>query len=857
MTEVMDNRVDDDTLAEALKTCDSAPIHIPGSIQGFGYLFATDRDVDRIEAVSDNYLQDIGADRSDVLGRAPRNVLPESVLHDIRNVLSHDTSAQQREAAGAVDINGVEHHVSVHRRGRFALIELLPERAPINERFAPMEEARRFLRRDPHVRHPHDILRNCVGLLRALVGYDRVKAYVFLPGADGEVIAEAKRADMPSFLGLRFPSSDIPKQARALYARTPIRVISNVPASNVAVHMADASTDELDLSLAILRGTDPVHTRYLLNMGLTATMSVPVVVEGELYALFACHHDTPRAPDASALMAAELAGKLISLQVEHAVELQRQTELRRCSTLASKIFVADDSELSSGINMAAAAGELVDALPCDGVVLSVDGALTLHGSCPNEPTCHAMFALGGYSQDGVLSLNELSRHLPGANWGATAGALMLSISATPDVKLGFLRNISASTVLWAGAPEKDIETTADGIRLNPRHSFDKYVQSVEARCDDWSTDDFTVAKAMRNALLDAFGTQQELRDQRHRLGLLVRELNHRVRNILSLVQSLSVQSRASATSIEHYAELLEKRIIALSGAHNLLTRSNMSGVELRELAELEFQPYAQDPPRTVIGGPDVWLRPDAGPIIALILHELTSNAAKHGALSNALGTVHFHWRHEREGLLIQWRENGGPPVTLPEKQGFGRSIIEHALPYEAGGEAQLRFAASGVEADLWLPGEMMCSPPNATPMRALSESDSGAKTATGRPSPAQTTERPALVVEDNYLVAVEAQRLLNAHGFEPVHTVSSVPEALARIASSQFEFCLLDVNLQGTLSLPVATTLQSQGTPFAFATGYGSEGAEIADAFDVPVLAKPVDSAKLIQILKEVAPHGR
>ncbi|MEO1574769.1 MAG: GAF domain-containing protein, partial [Pseudomonadota bacterium] len=323
---VRESHIDQDVLAEAIKTCDRDPIHIPGSIQSFGYLVATDLGVTQLDAVSANLAEALGTGTDPLFDLSPGDLLTAEQLHGVRNVLGHDTSSRQREYVGMKTLGDTEYQVSVHRKGEHAILEFTPEQAPVDERFIPMEEARRFLTRDPDIDHPHDILRGAVERLRALVGFARVKSYLFLPNDDGEVIAESRRADMPSFLGLRFPASDIPKQARELYSTTPLRLISDVRGSDVPLLVRRGRPTDLDLSLAVLRGTDSVHIQYLRNMGVGGTMSIPVVVRGKLYALFACHHPEPRVPDASALMAAELAGKLIGLQVEHALELRRQGE---------------------------------------------------------------------------------------------------------------------------------------------------------------------------------------------------------------------------------------------------------------------------------------------------------------------------------------------------------------------------------------------------------------------------------------------------------------------------------------------------------------------------------------------------
>jgi two-component system CheB/CheR fusion protein len=183
-------------------------------------------------------------------------------------------------------------------------------------------------------------------------------------------------------------------------------------------------------------------------------------------------------------------------------------------------------------------------------------------------------------------------------------------------------------------------------------------------------------------------------------ALMVDELNHRVKNMLATVQSIAAQSLQGTDVDPQFREVFESRLIALSKAHNLLTSENWEGAPLRELLREGLEPYrAKGRARIAIDGPDVRLSPKSAVALAMAFHELATNAAKYGALSNATGRVSVSWHIDTEQsdtLRLKWAESGGPLVQRPRRRGFGARLIEHGLSLELNGHAQLDFEPSGL-----------------------------------------------------------------------------------------------------------------------------------------------------------------
>ncbi len=828
-------------LQEAIDNCDSDPIHIPGSIQDFGLLIGADLKFEQISWISENFAGLTGSSAETYLNQPTEAIFTRDEQHAIRNALQHSTISTQREILTSKQIGGKSFQLSVHRRGKTSIVEMIPEIDGRSDQFSAIEQSRPFFTALIDSADLTSFFDSATARIRAITGFDRVKFYKFLPDGAGEVIAEARHPEMPSFLGLRFPATDIPPIARKLYAETPIRTIASVKGADAAL-LGVEGEDPLDLSLAVLRGKDAVHQQYLINMEVGATLTIPVVVLGELWGLFAAHHRTDRVVPPAVLSTCELAGKLISLRLQHALTSRRSQIETDCLRLAGRLVIADDSALSATSYWDAIREEVAELLPCDGVLLEVDGNLSQSGNAPSADVCAAIFALGAKAEETMAFAHDLPQRQPDVDWGKIAGALVIRTEGTPSLQIAFLRNSNASTVNWAGAPEKDVSFDDEKPKLHPRHSFEAYQVLSRDKAIEWSSGDVEVASSFRDALISSSATQAILFENRHRMGLMVRELNHRVRNILSLVQSLSQHSRQESRSIEAYADVLESRIAALAGAHNLLTRSDMQGALLDELITLELKPYDGQSNRVTVAGPKTVLRPDAASILALLVHELTTNAVKYGGLSVPEGRVSVSWSIVESSVKLTWEESGGPAVVPPEHSGFGRSIIGGIIDYELQGKSDIAFDPSGVRAQFVIPGNVIVDavlPPTVEPRKPLAAPPAVVPASLGR----------ALVVEDNFVVAMQACHLLEKCGFGEVDAVATLHEAFSALANKDYAFVLLDVNLQGQISSPVARHLSDAGIPFIFASGYGSDSHDIARNFDAPYLTKPVDEREVRDLL--------
>jgi two-component sensor histidine kinase len=193
---------------------------------------------------------------------------------------------------------------------------------------------------------------------------------------------------------------------------------------------------------------------------------------------------------------------------------------------------------------------------------------------------------------------------------------------------------------------------------------------------------------------------------RERLTLLVNELNHRVKNTLATIQSVARQSLRSAPNLLEGQKVFDSRIVALSNAHDILTREHWEGASLRKIVAESLAPHAGDGSerRLRFSGPEIRLRPKAALALSMALHELATNAIKYGAFSNTQGMVEVGWNIEDDGhFALRWSEKGGPVVSVPSKRGFGSRLIEQGLSQDLGGLVSLDFPSSGVVCSIRAP----------------------------------------------------------------------------------------------------------------------------------------------------------
>ncbi|MCL7999943.1 GAF domain-containing protein [Brucella sp. 21LCYQ03] len=680
-------------------------------------------------------------------------------------------------------------------------------------------------------------------LVRAMLGYDRVMVYRFLHNGAGRVIAEAKSSALSSFMGQHFPASDIPVQARRLYVNNTIRMISDTASSPVDLKPALLPDQEpVDMSFAQLRSVSPIHCQYLNNMGVSASLSISVIVDGELWGLIACHHDTPKVTPLPLRIGAELFGQYFSL---HIAACERRATLQATADTRSKL---DTIVSRLGVN-SSMREDLISQLPEFAKLVSSHGAaLWMNdqwfqtGDTLDEKTTRDLLSnIKQQAPAEIWSTSEIKAYLPDFH-GSVAGMIAIPLSVTFGEYLILFRNEEAHQVEWAGEPVKTVLKTPFGERLTPRGSFDTWREDVKGRSTPWTSTDVSVARAIATYLRDVILRQNEISEKERirteqRRRVLNAELNHRVKNILSLVKSIARQTGMGAKNVDDYAQTLEGRLRALASAHDQSLDGTKSGF-VETLVESEANLFRDNgnPDRIIVKGDPIILDQRAYSVLSLIIHEMMTNAAKYGALSTSEGQLNIEWYLEDNGdCTISWKESGGPLVVLPTRTGFGTKLIKSSFEYDLRGKVHIEHQSSGLFATFRIPATYVGSEefrPAETP-----------------PSPAslqpQLNGISVLVVEDQSLIAMDVEDTLRVMGAQDVRLVSDTDEAITALTSFQPQIAILDFNLGSVTSEVVAEHLRDRGIPFIFMTGY-SDQSSIPERFrNIEVVRKPINNDSL------------
>jgi light-regulated signal transduction histidine kinase (bacteriophytochrome)/CheY-like chemotaxis protein len=842
---------DQEGVLPTLTSCDVEPITRLERIQSFGFLLAMSRSwvVDRVSA---NIEEMLGISPAAALGTTLDSFADSESLHEIRNRMTGLSATGGVERLYGVSlINGrAPFDIAIHYAGDLCVLEGEP--AGLDNRTDAASLVRKMVARLNTHTSLDAFHQDAARQVRSLTGFDRIMIYRFLPDGAGEVIAEVMKPGKDSFLGLHYPASDIPLQARILYLRNSFRIIADVCSTTIPLQSRDqAPAEALDLSLAITRAVSTVHIEYLRNMGVAASLSISIVVEGKLWGLIACHHDKAKLPTFVTRTAAELFGQMYSMTLESRLRLiadQQDRSGRQAAARMMKLIAANRPLLSDTGWLQITLQEMIQ---CDGVAVMIDGAASTCGATPAaiEIDSIAKF-LNAMSPSEVFvsdNLGSLQPQFP-AGSAIAAGVLCIPISPAAGDYIMLFRREQLQDIRWAGAPGKAI-VIGDDQRISPRKSFATFCESVRGHSRAFTEPEQKVAGEIRAGLMEMFlrGSQENALEQSlagGRQELLIAELNHRVRNVLALIRGLISQTHGEGGDSAKYVESLNGRVQALARAHDRVTRQNWGPGPLNAIFDDEVAAYVPTQRnRFTISGPRILLAPQAYSAVALIVHELVTNSSKYGALSDS-GRVEVTLSVvPGEGLQFKWRELGGPVVSVPTRRGFGSVIIERVVPFDLQGTARVSYLPAGLEAEFFIPERHLASALESDP-----GSPAAASARTG--GEAQMDSRPlagfnVLILEDNLIVALEAEDLLRSLGATSVVAVSTIAAAVRIRETTSIDFAMLDINLGFENSLGFAASLRASKTPFLFASGYGEQRKTGDSLFIELTVSKPYDREAL------------
>jgi light-regulated signal transduction histidine kinase (bacteriophytochrome) len=554
-----------------LTNCDREQIHLPGSIQPHGALLAMEPAELKVVQAGGDTMGLLGARAEDLIGHSLAKWLTPKQTSDLRGLLSSIGSMSRPMLAFTMKVD--DENRTTDAIAHISEGYLVLEFEPLQENNIPEDSlglVQTMVRKVQQAQSVRDFCQIVVDEIRAASSFDRVMAYRFHADGSGSVEAEAKAPDLPPYLGLRYPATDIPQQARALYLRNWIRLIPNIlyrPAPLLSSPDWPAGK-LLDQSQCTLRSVSPIHVEYLSNMGVTASMSMSIIIDDKLWGLIACHNMSPRYLPYRLRVAFELFSQMASFQLQTKVAAEDYGVRLRSKAIHEALVVelAGKSDLADGLNRFRQ--KLLDFIPAAGVGLWLDGKFTSLGKTPKATEVAALVNwLNENMTEGVFSTEHLSSYFPKAAAFAdvASGILAISVSRSPRDYLIWFRQEIIQVVTWAGNPDKRLNVSPDGLRLSPRRSFAQWRQQVRFQSEPWNSVDVKTAEALRASLMDVVVEHMDqLARQRERAKIqqdeLIAQLDTRIKEWEAIAQELKLEGDRRAVLEAELAEVLRSTV---------------------------------------------------------------------------------------------------------------------------------------------------------------------------------------------------------------------------------------------------------------------------------------------------------
>lgn len=520
-----------DTIEALLAECDREPIQFPGAVQAHGAMLAVDPASLRITHASANLGLFLDCHAEHVLGEPLASVLGEEVTTLIGAAAQARRSNPSTTGMDAGLAGGRVRLMPFISTNGTICIDILREPPPDLAEAALMK-AQRVIQSLRLSRTSTGLCGIAVNDVRRITGFDRVMVYRFDGDGSGDVTAEDHAPGVVSFLGLKYPASDIPQQARRLYMVQRIRVIPDVNAVPVALMaIAGKSSTDLDLSASWVRAVSPIHLQYLNHMGVAATAVVSLIVNGRLWGMLVCHHNTPRGVSADQRALLDLVGQVMSVMLGSLTEseqtISRAQRQRALDAIATAVAKPEDDIADA---FAAAAGDLVSLVPAHGAIVTVGGRNIVVGHTPGPDALRTITtALTALTGNDITAIASMRDAVPGsaAELDNFAGGLLLPLPNCGGGSIIWFRHELNITVNWAGDPNKR-EADPDTGRLEPRLSFAAWREEVRGRSAPWTEADFGAVRELRRIVDEALVRRHEaalmlrLRDTDSLTGLLNR-----------------------------------------------------------------------------------------------------------------------------------------------------------------------------------------------------------------------------------------------------------------------------------------------------------------------------------------------
>ncbi len=556
-----------------LTNCDREPIHIPGQIQSHGFLLVVDSHL-KIRFFSDNIVAFIPGVSDNLLGKPLQyiesligNTDQPDFITQLINVGKLKNSFEQINPF-KVEISGITCSLIISSIDEKFLLEFESSASDYDLDIQKM--IGRSVSEMLADKDLGNLLNNSAIQVKNIIKFDRVMIYRFSEDGNGEVVAEAKDPNLAPWLGLHYPASDIPKQARELYKINLTRFIADVHTPTAKITTAANNWQPLDLTYSQLRAVSPIHIQYLKNMGVASSFSISLLYKKELWGLIACHNYTPRFIDYKARETSKLIGQILSSALEFRQDEENQQTYEIYKSGIDQL--AKNLQRTGSIEDALTRGpvNLLNIVHATGAVLIYEKSRVKVGITPDDEQLDNLMAwVKANVNEPVYYTSCLSSVYPeAAQYKNIASGMLLSVLLKElDEYVIWFKPEKIHTIKWAGNPDKPVETSPSGImHLSPRNSFAVWSQKVSGTAERWSTVEIKSVIRLKEEITYAINQKAGA------IRLLNEKLRQAYEELDTFSFTISHDLKNPISAIKSYAQLLERDKTINERGQNMLSK---------------------------------------------------------------------------------------------------------------------------------------------------------------------------------------------------------------------------------------------------------------------------------------------